>query len=176
MQQGGDDGGLHAQYAGGRQCRQREGEPQPDSDIDVNRSAAAAAETHAGAQAPQIVGHQREVGRGHGDIGSLRAHGDPDGSGAQGERVIDAVADDHGAEPQFDLFHHVIHLLFRQHLRIHRRYADLRGNLMRHRGPVAGQQHEALDTQFLQITGPRRLRSSAVHRGIAASPRTGRPR
>ncbi len=130
---------------------QCEGEAQPDGDIDVDRSPAPAAEAHAGAQAPQIVGHEREVGRGHGDIGALRAHGDPDRARAQCERIVDAVADHHGTEAQFDLLHHMIHFLFRQHLGVHRRYADLRGNLMRHRGSIAGQQHDALDTELFEI-------------------------
>ena len=96
LQQRSDDGRFQSQYAGGGERGQDEGEPQADGDILIDGAAAQAAQAYAGSQAPQIVGHERKIGRRHGHICALRAHGHPDGAGPQRQRIVDAIADHHG--------------------------------------------------------------------------------
>src|ERR1700754_589239 len=77
-----------------RECHKHDGPDGTQGEIHLKRTARAAPEADTGRQAAEVMASEDHVGRGHGDVATLPAHGDTDGACAQRQRVVDAVTDD----------------------------------------------------------------------------------
>lgn len=110
----------------------------------------AAAEHQQVGEAAEVVAHERHVGGGDGDLVSERAHRDAEIAGGEGRGVVEAVADHHdtgaGGLEGFDVALFVLRQAFGDEFG----QAQTRGDALGDGTAVAGEHHDAADTDGTQ--------------------------
>lgn len=137
VDQGAGDGVQHA--GGGQDCRQCIQE-QGDDDVRLNLLQDVAGEGQQVRDAADVVLHKDHVGRFDGDIRPDTTHGDSGVGRAEGDRVVDAVADHTDPMARLLVFPDDPLLVLRQQSAADSGNAGLCGHMLRGGRIVAGQQ------------------------------------